>query len=184
MKHLKSIVAIVTLSIFILFNESCTKKPDLSAVIPSVTFDYTANSVTFTIPPVHTKGTASIAAVGFKTQLDSIKKANNITALDVKTLYIKQAQLTIISPSGMTFDAIDSMSLYISANGIAEQKFASIGPIPKGGADITIPVNSKVNLASYFKQNQVNIRATASTNDTIPNSTTFTLTSKYTVSAN
>jgi hypothetical protein len=75
---------------------------------------------------------------------------------------LKSVSLTITSPSGATFDFVDSIAIHISsANGnLPDVEIGRLEPVP-GTASITIPPTSGVDLLPYINAG-ANITATAS----------------------
>jgi hypothetical protein len=62
---------------------------------------------------------------------------------------LKSLTLTVTSPSGATFEFLDSITIFASAPGMAETKIAELSPVPDS-ASISIPPSGGVNLLPYI----------------------------------
>ena len=62
---------------------------------------------------------------------------------------LSSISLTVMSPSGATFDFVDSIAIKISAAGLPEIEIARLQPVP-GAASISIPPEGGVDLLPYI----------------------------------
>jgi len=62
---------------------------------------------------------------------------------------LKSLTLTVTSPSGATFDFLDSLTIFVSAPNLAEMEIAKLEPVPDT-ASISIPPSGAVNLLPYI----------------------------------
>lgn len=89
--------------------------------------------------------------------------ANNNTKADlVEKVLLKKLVLTIKSPSGQKFDFLQSADIYISADGLAELKVASISNIDDATVGATVEMTpSGDDLKDYIKKDAITIRVAA-----------------------
>lgn len=103
-------------------------------------------------------------AVPVATNSKQALSQNNTIAEKVIEADLKSLSLTIVSPPDLTFDFVDSVQLFISANNLPEQLVAYSYNIPKGVRSLNLTTNTNVNLKQYFLQDTMYVRLTTHIN--------------------
>lgn len=94
--------------------------------------------------------------------------ANNNTKADLlEKVQLKKLTLTITNPSGQKFDFLQSADIYISADGLAELKVASISNIDDATVGNSIDMTTATDdLKEYLKKDVITIRVAATADKT------------------
>lgn len=150
---------------------SCKKDPEQA----HVQFNRDAS---FSIPTTTAKTTLNIGPVTTKISLDSLKQANGIDGVEVQSLNVQDAKVSITVPKGQNFDVFNNMTVYISSQGVTEQKLAYVSSIDKGVTSLELKVIG-VDLQPFFATGSITLRAVAGTNDAITNPMTQNIKFQY-----
>lgn len=108
---------------------------------------------------------------------------NNTKKDYVKSIYLDNLKLIITSPSSQTFSFLNSVEIFISANGLEEKKVAFKQNIPNTtGTQLRLDL-VKVDLQEYIKKDKFSIRSVFVTDETITHDVTISIEQDYLVSA-
>ncbi len=113
-----------------------------------------------------------------ETQFEVNKTAKNL----IEEIKLKKLSLTISAPEDGNFDFINSIDLYINAEGMDETKIASATDIPKGSKEINLTVND-VDLTPYITGNEISFKATTVTGEIVTQNIDIDLHSVFHVDA-
>ena len=123
---------------------------------------YTSN---FIIPASPIPGLlGDIFTPDISTNSEQVFSNNNTNSGLLEQVLLKTLKLTITSPSGKKFDFLKSADVYLSADGLAEIKVASIDNIDDAtvGSSINM-VTSNEDLKEYLKKSKFKIRVVTTT---------------------
>lgn len=110
-------------------------------------------------------------------------ESNDTKKKYVKSIYLKEAILTIQSPSNETFSFLNKISIYLESANVAEQKIAELTDIPANvGTQISLNALG-VDLQEYIKEDRFKIKAEYVTDETIPQDVTIDIYTDFMVEA-
>ena len=171
--------AFLLLSLCSLFlASSCDKAAELT----QFEFDYTSNITipsTFginlpfdvTTPPVPTNSSTTLSA------------QNTAWSL-VRELRMSEVKLTVTAPDGQTLDFLQSVRLFIDADGLDEVLIASKDNIPNGtGPVLQLDITPNVDLKPYLQKDNFQIRAAVVTDQTVNRNVDVAVYTKFFVRA-
>lgn len=127
--------------------------------------------------------TASIPAIPVATQSQDYIGKNNTSSNLVKEVKLGELKLDIDEPLTQTFDLVDSIWLYLSANGLQEILVAHKYDIPKGVRTISLNT-SEDNIKDYFLKDTVSFRMQGHFYNAPDSATQLTLSLKFNAVAN
>lgn len=122
------------------------------------------NSTEFVIPgsSVLVNLPVSVATPEVESSSSYHFSSNKTDAKHVKQIKLTRLTLTAISPSGANFDFLNSVSIYISADGLQETLLASLTDIPEGKTSIDLHP-SQQEFQEYIKRDKYKIRIETTT---------------------
>ncbi len=122
-------------------------------------------STTFTIPASPIPGIlGDLFTPDITTNSEQVFSNNNTRSNLLEKVLLKSLKLTITSPSGKTFDFLKSAEVFVSADGIAEIKVASINNIDDATVGNSINmVTTNDDLKEYLKKDKIKIRVGTTT---------------------
>lgn len=122
-------------------------------------------STSFTIPASLIPGIlGDIFTPDITTNSEQVFTNNNTKADLVEKVLLKSLKLTITNPSGKKFDFLKSADVYVSADGLAEIKVASISNIDDATVGSSIDMTPTTDdLKEYLKKSKVKIRVSTTT---------------------
>jgi len=167
-----AIVLSIILSLF-----SCKKISDLLTFSISDQSSFTVNSYS----PVN----SPIAIITPPVQTNSSKEFENnkTSAKLVKDIRLENLTLSTTSPSGQTFDFLQSIHIYISTNSTNEIEIAYLDSVQPGSDKISlIPTEAK--LDEYIKSSSYTLRTEVTTKEILTHDVTINIDSKFQVTAN
>lgn len=124
--------------------------------------------VNFTIPS--SAGVSipiSVATPPVSTSSSSKFSNNNTSANKIKQITLESLELTITSPNGKTFSFLESIKLYISADGLDEILLASKENISDAVGGSIFLETSEDSFAEYIKKDEFDIRTEVVTDETL-----------------
>ncbi|NLF41712.1 MAG: hypothetical protein GX587_03360 [Bacteroidales bacterium] len=120
-------------------------------------FDFNSADIIFEVAADQQTGTIELVETIVPTNLDSIFEANNADISNIKSIYLKKCEFTILSPEAQTFDILSDMTSSISAVDLAEVTIASGF---KSKIEKSCELNlQNVNLADYLKKPSFTFKA-------------------------
>lgn len=126
----------------------------------------------------------SFPATGVETNSkENLSKYGTATNL-VTTVYLKSLSLQIKSPAGKTFNFLDNVQVYISAEGLPEQLVAYQYNIPKGRSVLDLATNTDVNLKEYYLKDIIYLRMITTINAIPPTGVVLGVNSVFHMVAN
>ena len=84
----------------------------------------------------------------------------------IERIYLNSLSLTITSPAGEDFSFLESLSIYISADGLDEVVIAS-KEVPNNAGNIISLDVSAIDIQAYIKQDQFSLRVNSVTDEFI-----------------
>ena len=170
------VITFFVLSSFIAFT-GCEKAAELTK------FDMEYNS-TVSIPSnTGINLPFNIITPPITTNSQSTFQSNNTNSSLVEAITLKQMTMTITSPSGADFSFLQSVYLYISADGLPEQLIAFKDPVSTtAGNSVTLDTEN-VNLMDYIIKDQFTLKVTSTTDETILQDHTIEVNSIFEVDA-
>ncbi len=173
----------------IAFFAGCSKLKQIANI--NVDIPYTAQ---IAIPPlsVDTAG-AALPAGGLSISLPSVSFATNsaqyiaqyhTAANMIINVDLESLSLQLAAPANQNFDFLDSVQLYISADGQPEVMVAWLYSVPKGQSTINLSTNKNVNLKNYFVKTTMTYRLQAHINAVPASSTLLNIGSVFHMLAN
>lgn len=112
------------------------------------------------------------------------KFAINDTRKDkIEFISLKKLQLVIKSPSGADFSFLESIEIFINANGLSEKRVAWKENIsPSAGSDLSLDV-SEINLQEYILKDEFSLRVQTVTDEVITQDHVLEINSTFFVDA-
>lgn len=110
-------------------------------------------------------------------------ESNDTRKDHIRSIYVKQLDLTITQPSGETFSFVNSIELFISAPGISEAKIASLAAIPENVGNTLSLTPTNTDLQEYIKADSFTLRLRVVSDETIPQDVHIDIYSNFLVDA-
>ena len=101
------------------------------------------------------------------TNADSEFSVNDTRKDMIEEITLKRLTLTVDVPSGGDFSFLNAIEIYISADGLDEQKIAWKENIPNDVGDVLELETSGVDLQEYIKQESFDLRVSTTTDELI-----------------
>lgn len=122
------------------------------------------HDTSFTIPGQKTVvSLISLPSPEVKTSSQQTFANNNTSAKLVEEVSLNELMLTVTAPENGNFDFLNSISVYISAEGEKEVLLASKTNIPETGSKTILTETTNVNLKPYLVKENYSIRTEAKT---------------------
>lgn len=110
-------------------------------------------------------------------------EVNNTKKKYIESIFLKELNLIIVSPSSETFSFLNSLEVFISSENFPEKKVAFKYNIPSTiGNSISCDLSS-IDLQEYIKEDSFNLRIAFESDETIPEDVTVDVKSKFLVDA-
>jgi hypothetical protein len=145
--------------LFLLISVSCTE----DGGIGSFNLNYSTN---FTIPaslPINSP--IPLFTPQIETNHQQEFQKNNTTVEHVKELRLDSLNLTITSPQNQTFRFLNSVEIFIDADGLPEQLVGSKYNIPNSTGNILVLDMQMKDLAAYIKKDVFNLKVRVVTDE-------------------
>jgi hypothetical protein len=143
MKILKLKMLIISLLALIVIT-GCENLLDFS-------FNSDYSSVTFIVEPEEAGETVESVKV-LKSDLDSIIAAEGKDVGNLETVILKEGTVEVLTP-GATFDAVESIKIYLEAAGLPKITLASKDNVPEGITSATLDLYDK-DIAGYLNSSE------------------------------
>jgi hypothetical protein len=102
----------------------------------------------------------------------------------VEEFRLTQVRLTVTAPEGQTLDFLQSVSVYISADSLAEMRIASKENVPAGtGGVLELDIPQNGDLKPYLQKNNFQLRVQVTTDQTINRNVDVAVYTKFFVDA-
>lgn len=137
---------------------------------------------TFSINPVE-PGYYQYAEVLIISTLESKLNEYNASLDKLESMKLKSFEVGITNPSGFTFDPFDYLEVYISADALNAKLIAQINPVPQGGNTYLSFDAEDVELADYFKKEEIHFIVKGKNSIKTTQVSSFATTVQYTVNA-
>ncbi len=85
----------------------------------------------------------------------------------IEHISLKSMRLTLTSPAEGDFSFLESINIYINADGLEEQKIASLDEIPQNPGDVLNLEVADVDLQEYIKKDRFSLRLNTVTDEII-----------------
>jgi hypothetical protein len=96
--------------------------------------------------------------LGVPTNTASTLQQSNISSDKVTSVYLTKMSVKIQEPAGQAFDIMDTIKVYISADGLEEKLMAHKYGVPAGQQSVDLDCESSVDMKDYFLKDKMNIR--------------------------
>lgn len=174
----RSIFVMAALAVVVLFG--CKKVKDLATIEQDITYQEDVPiPFGFTVPITVNVDTSIRYA--FATDYQTYLNSYNTSSDKVISTKMKKLSMRITNPANQNFDFLDTVKLYVYADGLPEVLAAYKTPVPKGTQLVDLDVVD-VELKQYFLKDSMHVRLNGFVN-TLPQpntnvnlSTTFRLT--------
>ena len=110
-------------------------------------------------------------------------EANDTRKDKIKEIKLESLDLTITAPDGQNFDFMKDIYLFISADGVEEQRYAFIENIAEGVSTISLNTDG-IDLAQYIKEDKFSLRVEAVQDMTMTRNIDVTADMVFAVKAN
>lgn len=146
MRYLFLALALVSLG-------ACQKLEELT----EFELDYTTN---VTIPSTFGINLPfNINTPNIPTNTESTFAAKNTATNLIDRINLRQVKLTVTAPQGQTLEFIESVNIYISADGLGELAIASKTNVPVGtGGELLLDVAAEADLKPYIQKEAFSMR--------------------------
>ena len=168
---------LISLSIVLLIFTGCGKIEDLIKIKVEDTSTLIIPSNTIINLPI------DILTPETETNLDEELANNNSRKDKIKTIRLQELTVTITNPSGESFNFLNSIKLYIRADGFAEREIAYLDQIPNdAGSELVLNVYDD-DLSDYLKQDKYSLRANVKTDELITQQMEIEIYTRFEVTA-
>jgi hypothetical protein len=101
----------------------------------------------------------TLAFAGFN-QIDLTEQFQNqgVNKSEVSSVVLSSMTITIQSPQGETFDFLESVAFFASADGLPEVEIAHLDMVPRSIGTLNLDIEPGVELAPYVVAPSMNIR--------------------------
>ena len=118
-----------------------------------------------------------------ESSLEEELSINNSRKDKVKTIKLKELNMTITQPPGKNFSFLNSIVLYIKAEGLPEKEIGYLEMIPNNaGTSITLNVYD-YDFTDYLKQEKFSLKANIKTDELLTSETSVEVYSRFEVTA-
>ena len=101
----------------------------------------------------------NIATPGIPTNAQSSFSANGTAGNLIDRINLTQMRLRVTEPSSQTLAFIESVSIYINAEGLGELRIATKDNVPMNtGGELLLDVANEADLKEYLKKDNFNLR--------------------------
>lgn len=171
-------LAIIFLASFVVLLSACNKENR------GITFSYTLNAEAVIPSSTGINLPVNILAPDLTTNSAGSFEANQTTPALVRDIKMQQLELKIKSPNQTTFDFLRSISIYISADGLAEREIAWATDIPENGSrSLLLTTDLETNYKDYLVKESVNLRVQATTRQLLTSDTRLEILPRFEVRA-
>lgn len=177
---------VIVCALAVLFLTACEKVKSLADIKFSV-----PNTQTFTVDglsgnpniPVDTGLKASIPTITIPTNSEEYIKQYNTSSALITEVKLGELKLEALEPSTQNFDMVDSLWLYVSADGLPEILAASYFDIPKGLRTLELETTDE-NVKEYFLKENMSFKIEGFFRSAPDSGSVFSLISRFDVVAN
>lgn len=110
-------------------------------------------------------------------------EVNNTKKKYIESIFLKEMNLIIISPTNETFSFLNSLEVFISSDNFPEKKVAFKYSIPATVGDTIICDLSDTDLQEYIKEETFDLRIATESDETIPEDVSVEIQTKFLVDA-
>lgn len=157
---MKKILSLSLLIAFVALGVSCKKKEEANKFTE---FDI-SYSTNLTIPSASITVTTPTTSVDFVTPNVPTQQSSKFSAENTAQSLIDEIKMTLFKVSttgtGNTLNFLKSITVYIKASNVGEQKIASKTNIPAGLTSITLDLDD-VNIKNFIFQDNIQFRVSA-----------------------
>lgn len=86
----------------------------------------------------------------------------------IRSIYLKDLQLDIVSPNGETFSFVNTIELFISSPGLSEKRIAYLDSIPANVGNSMALLIDNTDLQEYIKAETYQLRLKVISDETVP----------------
>lgn len=110
-------------------------------------------------------------------------EVNNTKKDYIKSIFLNKLNLVITSPTSQSFSFLNSIDLYISADGLAEKKIAFKSSVPANVGNTLALDIIEVDIQEYIKKDKFKLRTEFVTDETIAQDVEVRIDQEFLVSA-
>lgn len=168
---------LLILLVFSLCTISCNKLHQLTQFTVTDQFETKISAGLATMLPT------DIATPPVSSNAEKELSANNSHASMIESAKLKAMDLTITDPIGVNFDFLKDLELFISADGLPEQRIAYVFDVPDTIGN-SLPLNCEnVELQAYIKKGTYTVRMRVTTDKILNKDITIKVNSKFRIDA-
>lgn len=117
-----------------------------------------------------------------ETNSESTFAVNDTRKDKIEEITLTELDMTITSPSGQDFSFLESINLYLNADGLDEVLIAWKSPVPQDATTLVLETTEK-DMKEYIKKDEFTLRINCTTDEVITNDHHLNVRSKYFVDA-
>ncbi|RYE25813.1 MAG: hypothetical protein EOP51_02805 [Sphingobacteriales bacterium] len=102
--------------------------------------------------------TAYAPAIDVQTNVQQTLKDNNTSSDKVTSVKLSKMSVSVIEPANEPFDYMDTINVYIAADGLEEKLMAHKNGVPKNLTTVDLDCNSDIEIKEYFLKPSLRIR--------------------------
>jgi len=118
-----------------------------------------------------------------ESNLEEELETNNSRKDQIKTIRLRELNITIKDPPGGSFGFLNSIRLYIRTSGLPEREIACLDPVPSAAANEIVLNVYDDELSAYLKQDTYSLRANIKTDEIITRQTEIEIYTRFEVTA-
>lgn len=157
---------------------SCKKVSELTQ------FDLTYNTETTIEAGAATLLPFDINTPDIQSQTEDEFQGHNTAKNLIQSITLKELKISITAPEDQNFDFLKSIEIYISSDGMEEQKLAWKTEIPETAGKEIVLDNSEADIKPYLLSEKFRLRIKATTDKVLNNDVQFKIANIFRVDAN
>jgi len=125
----------------------------------------------------------TIETPAMQTNSESVFESNNTNKDLIEDINLKSMRLTITTPADKTFSFLESIEIFISAEGVDEISLAVLNPVPANTTGVINLDTTDADLKEYIKKDSFNLRIQCVTDEVIDEDVQIDILSVFAVDA-
>ncbi len=125
----------------------------------------------------------TIETPAMQTNSESVFESNNTNKDLIEDISLKSMRLTITTPADKTFSFLESIEIFISAEGVDEISLAVLNPVSANATGVINLDTTDADLKEYIKKDSFNLRIQSVTDEVIDEDVQIDILSVFAVDA-